>query len=111
VRVAPDSSLAQTTGGGPVKVNSFHHQAIDRIGFGLRAVAWAEDGLVEAVEEGEGRFILGVQWHAETLVADAEQLSLFERLVEATKHPGMAAPRERAGIDRDEQEDFGAHAF
>ena len=32
--------------------------------------------------------MLGVQWHAETLVADAEQLSLFERLVEATEHPG-----------------------
>ena len=52
VRVAPDSGLAQTTGGGPVKVNSFHHQAIDRLGLGLRAVAWAEDGVIEAVEGG-----------------------------------------------------------
>jgi putative glutamine amidotransferase len=111
VRVAPDSSLAQTTGGGPVKVNSFHHQAIAEIGFGLRAVAWSEDGLIEAVEENEGRFILGVQWHAETLVADAEQLSLFERLVEATKHPGLPAPRERERADRGGQEGFGAHAF
>lgn len=111
VRVAPDSSLAQTTGGGPVKVNSFHHQAIDRIGLGLRAVAWSEDGLIEAVEEKDGRLILGVQWHAETLVADAEQLSLFERLVEATRHPGMAAPREQEPerADRGEQEDSGAH--
>ena len=65
--------------------------------------------------------MLGVQWHAETLVADAEQLSLFERLVDATRHPGQAAPRERlgdrgaaassqGGADRGEQEDFGAHA-
>lgn len=115
VRVAPDSNLAQTTGGGPVKVNSFHHQAIDQIGFGLRAVAWSQDGLIEAIEESEGRFIIGVQWHAETLVADAEQLSLFERLVEATKNPGGATPREREAersrADRGEQEDFGAHAF
>jgi putative glutamine amidotransferase len=121
VRVAPDSSLAQTTGGGPVSVNSFHHQAIDRIGFDLRAVAWSQDGLIEAIEEQDGRFVLGVQWHAETLVADAEQLSLFERLVEATRHPGQAAPRERPGGrvvgsgsqdggDRGGQEDFGAHA-
>ncbi len=95
VRVAPDSSLAQTTGGGPVKVNSFHHQAIDRLGFGLRAVAWSEDGLIEAIEEQDGRFVLGVQWHAETLVADAEQLSLFERLVEATRHP-VRPPRASA---------------
>lgn len=117
IRVAPDSSLAQTTGGGPVMVNSFHHQAIDRLGIGLRAVAWSQDGVIEAVEEQDGRFVIGVQWHAETLVADAEQLSLFERLVEATRHPGMAAPRERISAERDprdgdrgEQEDSGAHA-
>jgi len=112
IRVAPDSSLAQTTGGGPVKVNSFHHQAIDRLGLGLRAVAWSEDGLTEAIEEKDGRFVLGVQWHAETLVADAEQLSLFERLVEATRHTGREAPRERERItDRGEEEDSGAHAI
>jgi putative glutamine amidotransferase len=114
VRVAPDSSLARTTGGGPVRVNSFHHQGIDRIGFGMRAVAWSEDGLIEAIEEHEGRFILGVQWHAETLLADPVQLSLFERLVDAADYPGRPAPRERAlprsGEDRGEQEDFGARA-
>ncbi len=111
VRVAPDSSLAQTTGGGPVWVNSFHHQAIDRLGHGLRAVAWSQDGVIEAVEELDGRFVLGVQWHAETLVADAEQLSLFERLVEATRNPGMAAPRERITAERGGgQEDAGARA-
>ncbi len=47
--------------------------------------------MIEAIEEPDGRFVLGVQWHAETLVADAEQLALFERLVEATRHP--ARPR------------------
>jgi putative glutamine amidotransferase len=119
IRVAPDSSLAQTTGGGPVQVNSFHHQAIDRIGLDLRAVAWSQDGLIEAIEAQDGRFVLGVQWHAETLVADAEQLSLFERLVEATSNPGQPAARERVSrggagpvapdSDRGEQEDFGAH--
>jgi putative glutamine amidotransferase len=80
VRVAPDSSLAQTTGGGPVMVNSFHHQAIDRLGLDLRPVAWSKDGLIEAVEAKGGQFgkgghfVLGVQWHAETLVGEAEQL-------------------------------------
>ncbi len=56
VRVAPDSSLAQTTGGGPVMVNSFHHQAIDRLGLDLRPVAWSKDGLIEAVEGKGGPF-------------------------------------------------------
>ena len=113
VRVAPDSSLAQTTGGGPVKVNSFHHQAIDRLGLDLRAVAWSQDGLVEAVEAKDRRFALGVQWHAETLVADAEQLSLFERLVEASRPSAPSRqrePREAANPDSGEQEDSGAHA-
>ena len=87
MQVAPDSGLAQTTGGGPVLVNSFHHQAVDRLGDGLRPVAWAADGVVEAVEDPDsgGQLVLGVQWHAETLTGEAEQLALFERLVEAAE--------------------------
>ncbi len=79
MRVAPDSGLAQTTGGGPVDVNSFHHQAIDRLGLGLRPVAWAQDGVIEAIETDEGQdghFVLGVQWHAETLIEKTEQLGV-----------------------------------
>jgi putative glutamine amidotransferase len=94
VRVSPDSSLAQTTGGGPVAVNSFHHQAVERLGADLRPVAWAEDGLIEAVEDVAGRFILGVQWHAETLIERPEQLALFERLVEASSLTGERYPGE-----------------
>jgi len=97
VRVSPDSALAQTTGGGPVKVNSFHHQAIDRLGRDLRAVAWAPDGVIEAVERIDGRFALGVQWHAETLVDEAEQLALFELLVESAALAGQRGSREQPG--------------
>jgi putative glutamine amidotransferase len=85
VRVAPDSRLAQTTGGGSISVNSFHHQGIERLGQGLRAVACSEDGMIEAVEDSAGAPLLGVQWHAETLTARAEELALFERLVEAAR--------------------------
>ena len=59
-------------------VNSFHHQAVDEIGDGLRIVGRAGDGTVEAIE-GDG-FVVGVQWHAETLVA---HMPLFEALVRA----------------------------
>jgi putative glutamine amidotransferase len=108
VRVAPDSGLAQTTGGGPVQVNSFHHQAIDRLGIGLRPVAWAQDGVIEAVEgqSGDDRFVLGVQWHAETLTGEAEQLALFERLVRATKSSG----RVQTQSSSEQEKDSGAHA-
>ncbi len=83
VRVLPDSSVAQTIGAGAREVNSFHHQAIDRIGVGLRATAWSRDGLIEAVEDVDGRYVLGVQWHAETLIEQPQHLALFEGLVEA----------------------------
>jgi putative glutamine amidotransferase len=59
-----------------LEVNSFHHQAVDRIGQGLRVVGRADDGTIEAME-GTG-FVVGVQWHAETL---PEHLPLFEALV------------------------------
>ena len=64
------------------EVNSFHHQAADRLGQDLRAVAWAPDGIVEGIESTGAALYLGVQWHAESLVERPEQLALFRELVE-----------------------------
>jgi putative glutamine amidotransferase len=89
VDVSADSALAQITGAGAVQVNSFHHQAVDRLGLALGPVAWAEDGLVEAIEDLDGRFVLGVQWHAETLIERSEHVALFERLVELAALPAL----------------------
>src|SRR5262245_29705814 len=50
VRIAADSHLARVYGDTSATVQSVHHQAVGRLGDGLRAVAWAEDGVVEAVE-------------------------------------------------------------
>jgi putative glutamine amidotransferase len=84
VAVAPDSLLAAVTGAGEtLAINSFHHQAVDLLGAGLRVVARAPDGTVEAVEDPARPFVLGVQWHAETLTARAEHGALFAALVEA----------------------------
>lgn len=52
-------------------VNSSHHQAADRIGSGLKVVARADDGTVEAIESSDGRSIVAVQWHPERLKADS----------------------------------------
>src|SRR6202011_3679948 len=84
VRVAPRSGLAAVLGSRRVAVNSFHHQSVDRLGRGLRAVAWADDGVIEAVEGWGTTLLLGVQWHAETLVDDPAHLDLFRRLVSAS---------------------------
>lgn len=60
---------------GPVK--SHHHQGIGRIGEGLRVAAHAEDGTVEAVEDPDRSFAVGVLWHPEA----GEDARLFEELV------------------------------
>lgn len=58
-------------------VNSFHHQAIKKLGNGLKPVAYASDGIIEAIEM-QDKFVIGIQWHAEYL---KDMLPLFEGLV------------------------------
>jgi putative glutamine amidotransferase len=82
VRVDPQSRLHAVLGSDEPGVNSFHHQAVDRLGRRLRAVAWAPDGTVEAIEDTDGRLVLGVQWHAETL-DNGPHPRLFAALVAA----------------------------
>ncbi len=83
VHVEEGSALAALVGMRPLRVNSFHHQAVDVLGRGLRAVARAADGTIEAVEAAGGRLVLGVQWHAEGLVHEPRHRVLFEALVAA----------------------------
>ncbi|MGB9724641.1 MAG: gamma-glutamyl-gamma-aminobutyrate hydrolase family protein [Chloroflexia bacterium] len=85
VRIEPGSRLAGIVGREELEVNSSHHQAVGRPGKGLRVVARAPDGVIEAVE-GEGkRFLLGVQWHPERLSGREAHLALFRALVGAAK--------------------------
>ena len=60
-------TLSSVAGNGDVvRVNSSHHQAIGKIGRGLKATAWAKDGVVEGIQDTRGdKFMLGVQWHPE----------------------------------------------
>jgi putative glutamine amidotransferase len=87
--VAPNSLLSAVTGAGAaLEVNSFHHQAVDVPGAGLRVVARAADGTVEAIEDPTRAFLLGVQWHAEALAERPEHAALFAALVRAAaEHP------------------------
>jgi len=90
VRIDPRSRLAALLGADEVTVASWHHQAIDRLGAGLRAVAWADDGTVEAVEMEEAPGMLAIQWHPELQVRepDRRQLRLFEELVAMARRVG-----------------------
>jgi putative glutamine amidotransferase len=81
VKVAPASRLAEATGAEVLSCSSHHHQGVDRLGEGLAATGWSEDGLVEAIERERG-WMLGVQWHPEDTAADdPEQQALFDALV------------------------------
>ncbi len=65
-------------------VNSSHHQAIKRVGKGLKPFAWSHDGIIEAFY-GEGfRFLVGVQWHPERMQSSLSA-RLFEKFVGACR--------------------------
>ena len=82
VRVAGDSCLAGLLGSTLISSKSWHHQAIDRAGQGVRAVAWAEDGVIEAIEIDDAPQVIAVQWHPELSAADdSSQQALFDALI------------------------------
>ncbi len=82
VRVASGSRLRAALGADQVEANSRHHQAVlaETLAPGLTAVGTSPDGIVEAVESGAHRWVLGVQWHPER---------------EEAKHPGFAGHSRR----------------
>jgi gamma-glutamyl-gamma-aminobutyrate hydrolase PuuD len=86
VRLA-EGSLAAAILGDEVKVPCYHHQSVDRLGAGVEAVGWADDGMIEAVVLTGRRFVLGVQWHPE----DGDDPRLFDALVAAAT-PDQARP-------------------
>ena len=69
-----------------IYVNSFHHQAVKQLGEGLRTVAVAPDGVIEAFEGTGDRFVLGVQFHPENMFGLYPEFSnLFREFIEECK--------------------------
>jgi len=75
VSIVPGSKLALILNREICRVNSFHHQAVNRVAPGFRASAFAADGVVEAVESMEETPAIGVQWHPETMLTRDERMS------------------------------------
>jgi putative glutamine amidotransferase len=95
VSLVPGTRLREILGRDEVAVNSFHHQAVDRIGDGLVVSARSTfDSVIEGIEAPAHRFAIGVQWHPESFWGGKPGgfASLFEGL--------MSAARERSGIAR-----------
>ena len=81
VKLADGSAIAGAAGSDVVSCWSHHHQGVDRLGEGVRATGWSEDGLVEAIERERG-WMVGAQWHPEeTAPNDPAQQGLFDELV------------------------------
>jgi putative glutamine amidotransferase len=84
VNIAPGSRLDALVGAAPLEVNSMHHQAVKDLAPGLVSTAVAPDGLVEALESAGNQFIVGVQWHPESLTdRDPRMHRLLAGFVEA----------------------------
>lgn len=91
VRLAQGSLIHSIVGTNPLRVNSSHHQCLNRLGRDLVPIAWAEDGIVEAVYDPGRRFTLGIQWHPEDMPDDPLQRRIFEALVAAAGNRDAAS--------------------
>jgi gamma-glutamyl-gamma-aminobutyrate hydrolase PuuD len=77
--------LASILGKSVTQVATNHKQAVDALGRGLIVSARAPDGVIEAIEDDAGRFILGVQWHPEEQLDHPATLALGRALIEAAR--------------------------
>lgn len=86
VKLDSRSQLAAILGSDIAFVNSLHHQAVDRVGSGLRAIAKSEDGFVEALEIADYDFGFAVQWHPEHMQQDKAQQNLIAAFVQSCRY-------------------------
>jgi len=82
VQLVPGTLLHRLLGP-EVSVNSLHHQAVETVAPGLRVAARAPDGVIEAVEDSAGRFVVGLQWHPEMLGPEHPSTAVFREFAAA----------------------------
>lgn len=85
VSIKEGTRLARLMGGERAKVNSLHHQAVDRLGDGLIVAARDGGGVIQATERPGDGFLIGVQWHPEFLILHHRHQNLFRGLVAAAE--------------------------
>lgn len=85
VRVDEGSRLAEIVGEPVLQVNSLHHQGIKDLAPRLKPIAYAPDGLIEAVELSDHPFGLAVQWHPEWLTDQQPTRNLFKAFVNSAR--------------------------
>ncbi|HBH3045628.1 TPA: gamma-glutamyl-gamma-aminobutyrate hydrolase family protein, partial [Clostridioides difficile] len=63
-----EGSILEGILGKQLLTNSYHHQSVNQLGKGLKAIAYSKDGIIEAIEKEDENFVVGVQWHPEMMV-------------------------------------------
>ncbi|MEJ8280136.1 gamma-glutamyl-gamma-aminobutyrate hydrolase family protein [Pseudonocardia spirodelae] len=97
VAVEPGSRVGDALGAGPVRVRCHHHQAVDRLGDGLRVTA-RHGGVVEAVETAPGApWTVGVQWHPERVPGDLRLARALVAAAAAARGPALSASAPTVG--------------
>ena len=81
VNVDTNSNLGKAIGKSHIEANSYHKQAANKLGRGLKVVATAPDGVIEGFEDPTFPLFAAVQWHPERLNDTPEHLGLFRLLV------------------------------
>ena len=82
VTVDTQTRLGRLIGGPVVSVNTYHKQAVNRLGRGLKVIATAPDGVIEGFEDATLPLYAAVQWHPERLTDEAAHLAPFKLLVD-----------------------------
>lgn len=82
IKITKNTLLARIAGKDTMNVNTAHHQAVDKVAPSLIVNSVSSDGVIEGVEMPEHPFCLGVQWHPEYHVDDADK-RIFEAFLEA----------------------------
>lgn len=106
VRIEENTILHRVLNATEVNVNSMHHQAVKDLGNGLIASAHDTNGLIEALEAPDHRFMLGVQWHPEFFTGDGPMQPLFDRFIQECLRLN-AAPKKPSTCIRIEKTDNG----
>ena len=85
VEIKEGTLLHRIVGTTTLPVNSAHHQAAKDISENITVNAWAEDGVIEGIEDDRYRFCLGVQWHPEYIISKGDRMILDAFITEAAK--------------------------
>ncbi len=92
VELTPDTHVSRATGKLTLSVNTSHKQAINRVGRDLVVTAVSPDGVVEGIEDPSLPCFFGVQWHPERQCDEADQLALFQHLVDHARRFALTPP-------------------